>query len=510
MTRKLRKFNFFLIFCEFLLAIVLLCLPIFSASAQDFSGAGSRVELTQIQITHEGIDATTLRLTIAPRANSARIDKTPDGGIDISLPMTSRGNGARLPAKRNGLIKGVSFTQTSDALTLHLTTNYSANAQSAMIDANTIDISITADRGVADATPSAIPAPAAVTDLLTQGYELVQLQYADVSEVVGLLTADGGVKSNDVFRPHEPGFGSTGVASQGLQGPAADMDSRDDSLAQFINTNIAIDRRLNAVLLRGSAGQIARLKAEIATFDQPVDSVILETELVETTISGARALGIDFSNANGAIAVGTLQTGQFNTTSSPGFVASVSLQAAIYAQVQHGNAKIISRPRISAQSGSSAKIITGSALPILTSIALSGVNGVSQQVQYVNVGVTLQIAPRVTQDGYVTSHVFCVVSSVSGTSQGYPTISQREAETSATVRDGETFVIGGLTQDSVSANDSRVPGLGSIPVLGQLFGTKQASHERTELYIVVTTHIVHHRTMTSASLSGPSTPAPGA
>lgn len=56
----------------------------------------------------------------------------------------------------------------------------------------------------------------------------------------------------------------------------------------------------------------------------------------------------------------------------------------------------------------------GDALPILTAITLSGVNGVSQQVQYVNVGVTLQIAPRVSADGFVTSHVYAVVSSVTG------------------------------------------------------------------------------------------------
>ena len=59
----------------------------------------------------------------------------------------------------------------------------------------------------------------------------------------------------------------------------------------------------------------------------------------------------------------------------------------------------------SAQSGSTAKIITGGGIPILTNITLSGVNGVSLQVQYVNVGVTLQIAPRVSSDGFVSSHV---------------------------------------------------------------------------------------------------------
>jgi general secretion pathway protein D len=212
---------------------------------------------------------------------------------------------------------------------------------------------------------------------------------------------------------------------------------------------------------------------------------------VELDETGAKNVGIDFNNASNQLAVATYQAG---AAVPAGFVTpsigSISMQAAVYAQVQAGHGRIVSKPRIAAQSGSTAKIITGDALPILTSIALSGVNAVSQQVQYVNVGVTLQIAPRVSDDGFVTSHVFCVVSSVTGTSQGYPTISQREAETSATVRDGDTFVIGGLTQDSDITSTIKVPGLGNIPVLGTAFSYKSGNKSKTELYIVVTPRIV--------------------
>ena len=133
------------------------------------------------------------------------------------------------------------------------------------------------------------------------------------------------------------------------------------------------------------------------------------------------------------------------------------------------------------------------ALPILTAITLSGVNGVSQQVQYVNVGVTLQIAPRISPDGFVTSQIYGVVSSVTGFSQGYPTISQREAETSASVRDGETFVIGGLTQDNEIKSEFKIPILGDIPLLGELFSLEKSTRSKTELYIVITPHIVRHR-----------------
>ena len=108
-----------------------------------------------------------------------------------------------------------------------------------------------------------------------------------------------------------------------------------------------------------------------------------------------------------------------------------------------------------------------------------------------NVGVTLQIAPRVAGDGFVSSHVFCVVSSVTGVSQGYPTISQREAETSATVRDGDSFVIGGLTQDENTTTKTKVPLLGDLPLIGQAFRTDRSTKTKTELYIVVTPRIVH-------------------
>ncbi|NJM51687.1 MAG: type II and III secretion system protein [Sphingomonadales bacterium] len=312
--------------------------------------------------------------------------------------------------------------------------------------------------------------PVSDTAFEDQGAELVLLKYADVSEVVGLLTEGLSVRPNNVFIRREPGFGSPG-RDNGNNNNNNPPEDYDQPLGESVDRNLAIDRRLNAVWVRGSPERIARVKRQIALIDIPVDSVILETQFVELTETGARNLGLNFNNGNGQIGVATGQLGQFVPFGLPPetFLKSAALQVALYAQIEKGNGRILSKPRIAAQSGSSAKIITGDALPIITNITLSGVNGVSEQVQYVNVGVTLQIAPRVSPDGYVTSKIYAVVSSVSGYSQGYPTISQREAETSASVRDGESFVIGGLTQESVLKSNSKIPILGDIPVLGKLF-----------------------------------------
>ena len=423
----------------------------------------------------------------------------------------------RVPQRRahNSFIRQSSFADSDSGLLLRFETTQPARIETQPAGNRAIQITVTrvtedeaaGSRPLGSAGEAVVPAsglpayaaPGAVYDPSIAGdsYELVPLRYADVSEVIGLLIEGETIQPNNVFIRREPGFGSPASSSQpNYVSPQNQAQRESMPLGQsFPGRGLGVDRRLNAIWITGTPERIARVKEQIALIDIPVDSVILETQFVELTEQGVRNLGLDFNNAAGQIAVGSLGTGAnvpFGTDPRS-ILPSASLQAAIYAQVQRGEGRIVSRPRIAAQSGSTAKIITGDALPIVTNITLSGVNGVSQQVQYVNVGVTLQIAPRVSPDGFVTSQIYGVVSSVTGYSQGYPTISQREAETSASVRDGETFVIGGLTQENSLSSRSRIPGLGDVPVVGNLFRNRRSTRSRTELYIVITPRIVRHR-----------------
>lgn len=326
--------------------------------------------------------------------------------------------------------------------------------------------------------------------------EVVLLKYADVSEIVGLLVAGQQIPSNDAFVPQAQNFGSGGISSIGGGGfggiPTSFGSSASygaaatsGSLGQQINENIGVDRRMNAIVLSGPADVIEHLKGIIAKLDLPLASVVLETQVVELTDSAAKDVGIDFTSGGGPIASGSFGIKSESVGSGLG-----GIQAAVYDQVARGHGKIIARPRVVAQSGSSAQIITGDALPIVTSIAVSGVNAVSQQVQYVNVGVSLQIQPRISTDGFVTTHVFSQVSSVTGYQQGYPTLSQREATTSATVRDGESFVIGGLVQQNEINNFAKIPGFGDLPIIGGFFRLRHDRSSTTNLYIIITPHII--------------------
>jgi general secretion pathway protein D len=337
--------------------------------------------------------------------------------------------------------------------------------------------------------------------------EVVPLKYADVGEVVGILIPGQQIPSNDTFTPQEQnfgagsggglgfssantGFGSTSIGlpatgQAGSQLPSMLSGGGATTLGQQINENISIDRRLNAIVLSGTRDVIDGFKAKIAQLDVPLPCVVLETQIVELTDSAARDVGIDFTDAGGPVGSATVQL-----KSGAAAVGTVGLQAAVYAQIAKGEGHTIARPRIVAQNGSSAQILTGQALPIVTSIAVSGVSAVSQQVQYVNVGVSLQIQPRISSDGFVTSHVFSEVSSVTGYQQGYPTLSQREAMTTATVKDGEAFIIGGLLQSNELRSLAKTPGIGDLPLIGGLFRVRHDQSASDNLYIIVTPHIL--------------------
>lgn len=502
--------------------LLLLALALFAApdAALAQPGGQNPNSLSSVKLIAEGVNQSIFELSFSPSVSGVSTVTSDPSRPGLSFNATVRGTSAVAPGALKGLVRSIDFEQNGQTLIIYFSTGAPSKVATApggdrrllaTISRLTGSEASSAGTGTSSSTDTGAtyvpsgPLPRAVAPKKGEdGYEMIMLKYADVSEVVGLLTDGITVKSNDTFIRREPGFGSPATSGTSYSSSQAQAAQDDRPLGQSVDSSLSIDRRLNAVWIKGSPERIARLKAQIALIDVPVDSVILETQFVELTQAGARNIGIDFTNASGQIAVGTLQTGQFIPFGfDTNHLDSASLQAAIYAQVQSGEGRIVSKPRIAAQSGSTAKIITGDALPILTAITLSGVNGVSQQVQYVNVGVTLQIAPRVSADGFVTSHIYGVVSSVTGFSQGYPTISQREAETSASVRDGETFVIGGLSQENKIGSESRIPILGDIPLIGELFSLEKSTDSKTDLYIVITPHIVRHQSLDRQNGTGP-------
>ena len=380
-----------------------------------------------------------------------------------------------------------------------------------------VDLQLTADvRVTAETIGSRVvvhfPAPhsdqeahlPAVAVAQAEGVKIIPLSFADVSEIAGLIKNGVLVPSVDDFRAQSPfaqatpnpnSSSSSSYSSSSSQTgapayvtlPTYALIAKDSAQGVLINDNVSVDRRLNAVILRGTKAEIEPYERLISLVDVPRRSVLLDTKIVELTESAAYGLGINFS-PNGT----SLASATFNPGAGSPPKTSVSIGAQLNALAATGQAKILASPQILAADNRMAAILSGEAVPIFNDILVpsGGTTIVQTQLQYINVGVSLEILPRIADNGTVTAEVFSEVSSILGYVKTAPQIAVRQELTAVTVNDGQSVLIGGLLQDNEIKSYTKVPGLGDIPLIGELFKQANISHQRTNLYIVITPHVL--------------------
>jgi len=162
---------------------------------------------------------------------------------------------------------------------------------------------------------------------------------------------------------------------------------------------------------------------------------------------------------------------------------------------------VLSSPRIRARNKEKAKILVGNRLPVVTSGTSATVGGAfsTSNVQYIDVGLTLEVQPTIHNDGNVAIKVALEVSSIikqiqvpignGGNTLAYQ-IGTRNASTLLELKDGETQVLAGLIQDSDQNSSSHIPGLGDLPLLGRLFGSNGKNHDKSEIVLSITPRVI--------------------
>jgi type II secretory pathway component GspD/PulD (secretin) len=272
--------------------------------------------------------------------------------------------------------------------------------------------------------------------------------------------------------------------------------------------HVTVMQNSTSLILTGDPSSIRLAKELIAKLDVVPPLVELDTEVLEIDGSLAKNLGFELPNAVISTTFEEIQPTP-DPYGNPGRISKIQpitrtplqLTAELNLLIQHGDGRVLADPRIVTLSGHDANFQAGDTLSILTTTGGGVGTVVTTQLQSFNTGVTLDITPIVNADGNIIVTVHPTVNSLSGDPNGVPEISTRNAQTTVTLHDNQTLVIGGLIQLEDTRTITSLPVLSQIPLIGGLFKNNDTNNTSNELVIVVTPHIIR---------DGEPTPAPGA
>ncbi|VTU20604.1 type II secretion system secretin GspD [Variovorax sp. PBL-E5] len=283
---------------------------------------------------------------------------------------------------------------------------------------------------------------------------------------------------------------------------------------------IQADPQTNSLIITAAEPQYRQLRAVIDKLDGRRAQVMIESLIVEVNADKAADFGIQWQSALGGagnrnvgvigtnsslaganivdLAVG-LATGDPTTRPSTGFNFGIGHKvngqyvlgflARFLQSNDEGN--VLSTPNLLTLDNEEAKIVVGQNVPFVTGQYTntgSTTNTVNpfQTIERKDVGLTLRVRPQISEDGSVKMTIFQEVSSVvasTANNPNGPTTSKRSIESNVIVDDGSIIVLGGLLQDEYSRSDEKVPGLGDVPILGNLFKSETRSRTKSNLMV---------------------------
>lgn len=266
--------------------------------------------------------------------------------------------------------------------------------------------------------------------------------------------------------------------------------------------DVYVDERLNMLVLRDKPEVLALAEKMIKAQDIADPEVMLEIEVMEITRGKMNQLGIVYPSSLTVLdSQLTLEALKRIKSSDIGVSPNPSLQF----KTTDSDLNLLSNPRIRVKNNEKAKVLVGNKVPVITTNTTANV-GTSESVSYVDVGLKLEVEPRVMLDDFVSIKVNLEVSSLgeaitlSNNSKVY-NIGTRNATTMLRLKHGETQILAGLIQDSERKNADKLPGLGEIPILGRLFSRHIDEKNKTEIVLAITPKVISNVTLPEATFS---------
>lgn len=272
------------------------------------------------------------------------------------------------------------------------------------------------------------------------------------------------------------------------------------------------NEKSNSLIIKASRQDYLQILQLLEQLDTVSRQVLIQANVIEVGLSKQNRLGIEWTllheklSIDGQIYKAAAKLGGTIDAKAGGLLYSVTdsvgtAMGAIQAVANDDDITILASPRIVASDGKEAKIEIGQEVPVRTqqiSNANTGTTGstIAESFTYRTVGIILQVKPSINESGLVNLEINQEVSTVANDTNGattLPRFTKRSVQTEVSLQEGKTLVIGGLIQDNGSVNETGVPYLKDIPVLGNLFRAQTKKTERTELLLTLTPYVINNQ-----------------
>jgi type IV pilus assembly protein PilQ len=272
-------------------------------------------------------------------------------------------------------------------------------------------------------------------------------------------------------------------------------------LVKDLANTVNASEELNSLVVIGSPEQLVKIESVLGQIDVSQPQVIIEAKIIEINKDALKDLGVDWSDqinlqyqeSGRQKQMDNLVTGPVDSVFAINKMARNALQfeTAIKMLENQNKAKILSNPRVSTLNGKEAEIFVGDKLPYTITNVTGGV--VTTDVRFVEPGIRLRITPSIIDEEFVILKVDPEVSFIfafRGPNDEFPHVKTREATAHVRVKNRTPFVIGGLLNQEDKQSLYKVPFLGDVPLLGNLFSYDKHTVTDTELIITILPTIV--------------------
>ncbi len=266
--------------------------------------------------------------------------------------------------------------------------------------------------------------------------------------------------------------------------------------------DIFVDEKSSSVVIRDTPDVVRMAEKLVFSMDQPEPEVMLEIDVMQVDRNRMMSLGIDWTKSFTWSLRDKMNLLEFKKrTAADVNVSGFSVTAK--AQKTDGDVNDLATPRIRVRNKEKAKILVGTRNPVVSSAATPAATGggstvYNTSVQYLETGIKVEVEPHIHPDGDVAIKINLEVSSAGaqidtgGSGTVVFPINTNNVTTLLQLKDGETQILGGLLQHQSDQSQTKIPGVGDIPLLGRLFGTATDTWNKTELILAITPHIIRN------------------